>query len=282
IAGAIYAFNPINLGNFAQLQLLTLGFLPLALLFLLKLLSPNLRFSPRVFRLAFLCALCFRLQSLSSFYYALLSGFAGALYLLWWLLAQRRDLMTSITRVVLPLGAAFVLIALVLTPFLLPYFDVQRELGFARRVQESEPFSAYLKQFTEVAPENLGYGKFLAPNPIVKIGGYPLDNLFPGVTALGLAVCGLVLAKHAREKWFLVFLLIVAFVLALGPRLYVTHAQATDIVLPYRWLYEIFPPMRALRAPVRFAALINFALAGLAGLGAAVLLEKIAGARRDA
>jgi hypothetical protein len=289
IAGVIYAFNPFNLGNFAQLQLLTLGWLPLLLLFLRKLLNSNERLTfdasrslfP-VIRFAFLFALFFILQSLSSFYYALLSGFAVALYLLWWFAAQRRALIKSIKRVALPVGAAFVLIALGLTPFLLPYFDVQRELGFSRRVQESEPFSAYLKQFSEVAPENVVYGKLLAPNPVVKIGGYPLDNLFPGVLALGLTVCGFILAKRAREKWFLILLLSVAFVLALGPRLYLTHSQATNLVLPYRWLYEIFPPMRALRAPVRFDALINFALAGLAGLGAAALLEKIAGARRDA
>lgn len=280
IAGAIYAFNPFNLGNFAQLQLLTLGFLPLALLMLRKMLDGKTR--DAVWRNAFLFALFFILQSLSSFYYALLAGFAVVLYLWWWLVAQRSNLVASLKRAVLPLGAACVLIAVVLTPFLLPYFSVQRALGFARRVEESEPFSAALKQFIEVAPENVLYGKFLAPNPVVRIGGYPLDNLFPGVIALALAVCGIILYKRAREKWFFVLLLGVAFVLALGPRLYWTHADATDVVLPYRWLYEMFAPMRALRAPVRFDALVNFALAALAGLGAAALTEKIETARGGA
>ena len=272
IAGAIYAFNPFNLGNFAQMQLLTLGFLPLALVCLRKLL--NARAKQDVWRFGFLFALFFVLQALSSFYYALLAGFAVALYLLWWLIGQRRDFVASVKRVALPLGASFVLIALCLMPFLMPYFRVQQELGFSRRVQESEPFSASLAQFVQVARENVVYGNFLAPNPVVKIGGYALDNLFPGLIALALALCGIVFYKRAREKWFLVLLLVVAFVLALGPRLYVVHAQATDIVLPYRWLYEIFSPMRALRAPVRFDALINFALAALAGIGAAAVIDK--------
>lgn len=280
IAGVIYAFNPFNLGNLAQMQLVTLGWLPLALLFLRKLLNHRNGSTYFVLRDALLFALFFVLQSLSSFYYALLSGLAVALYLLWWLIAQRRDWIASIKRVVLPLSASFVMIALVLIPFLLPYFQVQRELGFSRRVEESEPFSASLKQFTEVAPENLIYGKVLAPNPVVNIGGYPLDNLFPGVIAVVLATCGLLWYKHAREKWFLVLLLAVAFVLALGPQLYLTHSLATGIVLPYRLLYEIFSPMRALRAPVRFDALINFALAGLAAMGAVVLIEKLEGSRR--
>ncbi len=272
LAGAIYAFNPFNLGNFAQLQLLTLGFMPLAFVFLRKLLNARAHSN----RNAFLFAFLFILQALASFYYALLAGFAVALYLAWWLVAERRTLAASARRVLAPLGAAFIFIAIVLTPFLLPYFSVQREMGFTRRVQESEPFSAALKQFSQVAPENLLYGKFLAPDPVIRVGGYPLDNLFPGVIALALALGGLLFYKRAREKWFLVLLLASAFVLALGPRLYIANTQATEITLPYRWLYEIFPPLRALRAPVRFDALVNFALAGLAGMGAAALLENLA------
>src|SRR5581483_12437574 len=103
IAGAIYAFNPFNLGNFAQLQLLTLGFLPLALIFLRRMLNPDavrhnfergehslMRCPPAIssrsafqLRNAFLFSLFFILQSLSSFYYALLAGFAVGIYLLW-------------------------------------------------------------------------------------------------------------------------------------------------------------------------------------------------------
>src|SRR5581483_7300299 len=184
IAGAIYAFNPFNLGNFAQLQLLTLGFLPLALIFLRRILKPDRSiqdlsgFTKLQFRNAFLFSLFFILQSLSSFYYALLAGFAVGIYLLWWLISQHANLVPSLRRTIIPLAVSFVFILIVLTPFLLPYLDVQRELGFQRRVQESEPFSASLKQFTEVSPQNLVYGKFLAPNPVIRLGGYPLDNLF--------------------------------------------------------------------------------------------------------
>ncbi len=284
IAGAIYAFNPFNLGNFAQLQLVTLGYLPLALLCLGKLLGSRENSKPvfwqktglefsRGARYAFLFSLFFILQSLSSFYYALLSGFAVGLYLLWWLIAQRADLLNALRRVIVPLAASFALITIVLIPFLLPYFQVQRELGFSRRVEESEPFSASLKQFTEVRAENVLYGKLLAPNPVKRVGGYALDNLFPGLVAIVLAIFGLITSR-TPIKTFLVSLLFVSFLLALGPRLYLTSQQATDISLPYRWLYEIFSTLRALRAPVRFDALINFSLAALAGLGAARVLEK--------
>lgn len=280
IAGAIYAFNPFNLGNLAQLQLLTLGFLPLALLYLRKMLdegSKGHRHEKRArefAKFAFLFALFFILQSLSSFYYAFLSGFAVALYLLGWLFTRRSNLWESVRRMSVPLAASFALIALVLAPFLIPYTRVQSELGFERRIEESEPFSASLRQFVQVAPENVLYGCFLGPNPVVRVGGYPLDNLFPGLAAVILAGSGM-LAARLPLKIFLVLLLVFSLVLALGPRLYLAPRQGTELILPYRWLYEVFSPLRALRAPVRFDALINFALAGLAGIGAAGWSERI-------
>ncbi len=274
IAGIIYAFNPFNLGNFAQLQLLTLGLLPLALLFLRKLLDAPEHAQGARRRDAFLFVLFFILQSLSSFYYALLSGFAVALYLLWWLFTVRAEVWNALRRVFISLVVSFALIAVVLAPFLVPYFQVQSELGFARRIEESEPFSASLRQFSQVAPENVLYGDLLAPNPVIRVGGYPLDNLFPGVIAIALAIGGLIFSR-ASLKIFLAALLLVSFVLALGPRLYLTPQQATEITLPYKWLYEIFSPLRALRAPVRFDALINFALAVLAGMGVVAALERI-------
>lgn len=284
IAGVIFAFNPFNLGNLAQLQLLTLGFLPLALLCLNRMLNArepvaivydigSFTISSRM-RDAFLFALFFSLQALSSFYYALLAGFAVALYLGWWLWSQRGTLPISLRRVVVPLFASFALIALVVVPFLLPYFRVQRELGLQRRVEESEPFSATFRQFSEVAPENVVYGQVLAPNPVKRVGGYPLDNLFPGLVAIALAVIGLV-SSRVRDKTFFLLLLFSSLILALGPRLYLATDQPTDLVLPYRYLYDILPSLRALRAPVRFDALVNFALAASAGLGAAVLLPKL-------
>src|SRR5581483_3658837 len=250
VAGALYAFNAFNLGNLAQLQLVTLGWLPLALLFLHRLLTSTDR---KLFD-ALLLAFFFVLEALSSFYYALLSGLAVAVYLGWWLWTVRGDVPRALRRSVGYLLLSGVLIAVAVTPFVLPYFDVQRELGFQRRVQESEPFSASLRQFVQVSPQNVIYGRWLAPNPVLRVGGYPLDNLFPGIVAIALALGGLVLSRSRGRGLFLALLLI-AFLLALGPRLYLTPREPLDVVLPYRWLYDNFPLLRALRAPIRFDAL---------------------------
>ncbi|MCX7840523.1 MAG: hypothetical protein N2559_13885 [Anaerolineae bacterium] len=234
-------------------------------------------------------ALFFSLQALSSFYYAFLAGFAVVLYVLWFLSTQyalrtthhasRNTHYTSPSHcptvplshcptalLLARLTFATTLIALFIVPFFAPYLQVQREMGFERAVTESEPFSASLKLYTEVSPQNVLYGNWLAPRPPIMLGGYPLDNLFPGILALVLASIG-ILANRYHERWFYLLLLTFAFLLSLGPRLYLAPNVPTDITLPYRWLYDAFPLLRALRAPVRFDALVMFALAILAGFG---------------
>ncbi len=293
IAGTIFAFNPYNLGNLAQVQLLSFGWLPIALMYWRKVLTADRRpltanadfgfqISDFGFRSLFLFALFFSLQCLSSFYYAFLAGFAVVLYLVWIMFsrwsAKRNRLTTQLpnhpttqppvaTYQLPSLIISFGLIVLLLTPFFLPYLQVQRELGFERKIAESEPFSASLKQYAEVSPQNILYGDFLAPRPPILLGGYPLDNLFPGFIALALALLGIT-AKR-RDKWFYFCLWASAFLLSLGPRLYHTSTQPTDLALPYRWLYDAIPFLRALRAPVRFDALVMFALAALAGVACA-------------
>ncbi len=269
IAGIIFAFNPFNLSNLAQVQLLSFGWLPLALLALRRTIINSQRATSNwqhAFRDSLLFALFFSLQALSSMYYAFLAGVAVALYILWSLIRHRalRSTLYGLELVRLSISAA--IIAALVVPVLLPYLQVQRDLGFERKIGESEQFSASLKLYTEVSAQNVVYGRFLSPRQLVMTGGYPQDNLFPGLAAVALAIAGILASKN-RERWFYFGLLLFAFVLSLGPRLYLTPTDATPIPLPYRWLYDAIPLTHALRAPVRFDSLVMLALAVLAGMG---------------
>ncbi|MCL4393490.1 MAG: hypothetical protein M1482_01505, partial [Chloroflexi bacterium] len=223
VAGAIFAFDPYNLGNLAQVQLLSFGWMPLALLYLRRLLRRADESKPAsapiqvfVTRDSILFALFFALQALSSFYFAFFAGLIVLLYVIWEFVLGR-----STRSGLAQLLAPGVLIAVVVVPFLVPYLEAQREQGFQRTLEDSESFSASLNMYTQVSPQNVLYGGALAPRPPILRGDYPLDNLFPGLVALGLAVVALA-ASRKRDRWFLVFLLAIAFLLSLGPRLFIT------------------------------------------------------------
>ena len=265
VAGAIYAFSSYRLTNLAQAQLLITQWLPFALLALIHLLR-----RPRPRRVAAF-VLFFCLQALSSFYYAFLLGLTVGGYLLWALLARRSR--HALHRAAIPaLLLAALLCALVLIPFAWPYFQVQRELGFERSLADSEPFSASLRQYGLVPPASVLSGLWLPSDDTPLSGGYPPDALFPGLIALALAVWGLIRGR-GTVRWFFFLLLLAAFVLSLGPRLYLAPGRPAplDASLPYAWLYAVVPGFKALRAPARFDVLVTLSLAMLAGYGVAAL-----------
>ena len=280
VAGAIFAFSAYRMTNLAQAQLLTTQWMPFALLTLSQLMH-----HPRPRHLAAF-VLFFFLQAVSSFYYGLLLSIAVSGYLIWETgyrigLALKGQKIGHRSSVFLFL--ALCLLLLILLPFARPYFQVQRELGFERSLADSEPFSASLRQYLMVPPRSLLYGHLLPNDDTPMAGGYPVDALFPGFTALALAAWGLVRSRD-RTRWFFLLLLFASCCLSLGPRLYLAPGQPADLdlSLPYAWLYAVVPGFKALRAPVRFDALVTLALAVLAGYGVSGLRTQEAGGRGQA
>jgi hypothetical protein len=275
-AGIVFAFNAYKLSNLAQIQLLSLHWLPFALIFLDRLVRPAGATPARSVRASWgdILAVAFflALQALASFYYALFAALAVGLLVLCRFAADRQ----AITRGNLArLGLAGGLAVAVVLPFAVPYFQVQSEMGFTRTLAESEPFSASLRLYAEALPNNLLYGRWLAQQTPVVMGGYPLDSLFPGVVALIIGAVGALIALRAwRASLFYLLLVPLSLVLSLGPRLYLAPGTPIDLPysLPYAWLYTIVPGFQALRAPERFsvlgflglAVLVAYALAALA------------------
>jgi hypothetical protein len=159
---------------------------------------------------------------------------------------------------------------LIILPFALPYFQVQRDLGFERTLADNEPFSASLRQYVMVPSGGVVHGRWLPSDETPIAGGYPVDALFPGLVTLALAAWGLIRGQ-GRTRWFFLVLLLAAFILSLGPRLYLAPGEPAglDAALPYAWLYTLVPGFKALRAPARFDALVMLSLAVLAGYGVA-------------
>ena len=281
VAGTIFCFSAYRMTNLAQAQLLTTQWMPFALLAFLQLMrQPKARYVATF-------VLFFCLQALSSFYYAILLAMAVAGLVIWqfaawiWLRARggtRDDL--GVGRVALYVMVAVVLCVMTLLPFALPYFQVQRELGFERSLADNEPFSASLRQYLMVPPGSVLLGRWLPSDDTPIGGGYPVDALFPGFVALALSLWGLVRGRGRKRnmpymRWFFLLLALASAVLSFGPRLYLAPGQPAgpEITLPYAWLYAVVPGFKALRAPVRFDALVMLSLAVLAGCGLAAIIE---------
>jgi hypothetical protein len=279
VAGTIFAFSAYRMTNLAQAQLLITQWIPLALVALYGLMRRGSVRSVVIFSL-FFC-----LQALSSFYYAILLALAVAGFVAWeigvWIVARivpGRSTAGSSPPTPLRrppfryLVLAALLCGLLILPFALPYFRVQRELGFERSLADNEPFSASLRQYAMVPPNSLLYAGWLPSDDTPIAGGYPVDALFPGLVAVLLATWGLIRGRGTR-RWFFLLLTVAAFTLSLGPRLYLAPGQPAglQVSLPYAWLYAVVPGFKALRAPVRFDVLVTLSLAVLAGYGLAAL-----------
>ena len=284
VAGTIFSFSAYRMTNLAQAQLLTTQWMPFALLALLQLMR-----RPRARHVATF-ALFFCLQALSSFYYAILLAMAAAGLVVWrsvvWIWLRARDGagdVSHLRRVAFHLLVAVVLCVLIILPFALPYFQVQRDLGFERSLADNEPFSASLRQYLMVPPGSAIHGRWLPSDDTPVAGGYAVDALFPGLVTLALSVWGL-LRGRGRTRWFFLLLALVSAVLSFGPRLYLAPGQPAGLEtgLPYAWLYAAVPGFKALRAPVRFDALVMLSLAILAGYGvAAASGERQAGVGKE-
>jgi hypothetical protein len=262
VAGAIFAFSSYRMTNLAQAQLLITQWMPLALLSLVQLLR-----RPRL-RHAVPFVLFFCLQALSSFYYAILLALTVVGFVVGAFVLRPRSFVVHRWSLALHLLAAALCCALVILPFALPYFQVQRDLGFERTLADNEPFSASLRQYLMVPPGSVIHGGWLPNDDTPIAGGYPVDALFPGLVALALGLWGLIRGQ-GRARWFFLLLLVAAFLLSLGPRLYLAPGQPAglDLALPYAWLHAVVPGFKALRAPARFDVLVMLSLAVLAGYG---------------
>jgi hypothetical protein len=172
VAGIIFAFSPFMMSHLSHLQVLATCGIPLAFLFLLRFTAGE-RWSDLI-----ALALVLALQMLANGYYALYISFFLGTMLLYHSLISRRILSPAFLTKLAVLG---LLVAMLAGPFLLTYVTVQEEMGFRRARQNLN--HARPGDFLVTPPYNNLYGK-----PKVNQGE---RSLFPGATAVALAILGL-------------------------------------------------------------------------------------------
>lgn len=264
LAGLIFAFCTYKMGELRHIQLLFAMFMPLTLLYVGKFLrAPN-------FHNAFLTALFFALNALSSLYYAVFLAFAIALYLAVEFLTRR----FHITRAHFLYGALAVGIAAIFVmPFLLPFLRLEREYNFSQG-RDPRIFSARPQSFLATPTSQWLYGD-LTRRFLVAGRGQPL---FPGLVALSLGALGWFALVRARSRaWiFPVLLGLMGFVLSFGPELLLGRvlSPALPFPLPYYFLSLVITPLKSLNAPSRFVVLSMLGLSLLAAYGVWWLMER--------
>lgn len=240
-AGMIFGFNAHTLARIPHLQAQHVEFLPLALAALDEVLrTPDVRQTARL-------AGWFALQALASVYLFVFSAVALAAAALarpeWYLRRER-------TKVAAHLALAGLLAAIVLFPYLLPYWQLSRDNWFSRSLEQAAQYSGSWRDYL-ATPGRLHFAWW-------SHRWWEGDGLFPGVVALllaGVAIVRRVAFTDPRAR----------MCLALGAcGVFLSFGTAAP---GYAVLYKFVPILSAIRAPVRFGYLAILAVAVLAAFG---------------
>jgi hypothetical protein len=266
VAGLIFAFAASRQGHLDHVNLLQLGWLPLALLFLHRALERGRTLD--LLLLAFFTA-C---QALASFYLAFMMAVTYAVFIAVELVWRRSSWkIDNMARV----AGALLLAGIVVVPILLPYARTQQIYQFNWPTDVIGDLSAVPTDYLSVPPQNVLYSPLLDQ---FSNGMFANEHtLFPGLTALALALIALATRSRGIEiiRYFLVGA--VAFVLSFGP--YVRFGDLT-VSLPYLYLLRFVPGFGVMRAPARFDFIVMLALAVLAGFGVARISQALSGSAR--
>lgn len=264
VAGAVFGFTPLlsSVTNMGQMEYTNIGFLPLAILFLLRLRRDR---GPGALRRTILpggVVLALAIysswyQGLFLFLFTLVFVAYEAVGLLWG--RRWREGGAFAGRLAVWGGIATLLVA----PGLFPAMRLAAGSDFAETPRAWIALSG-LNLFDPFKPNAL--------NPLLG-GGEERLSYAVGYVATALAAAGAFAAGRRARFWLVV--IAVFFLLALGPFLMIGGRQWDLAILPYNWLYAL-PFGNIARAPVRFLFLIAIAQAILAAWAVAWLRERLA------
>lgn len=257
LAGLTFALTPYRLGQAPHLQVLMNGWMPVALWSLHRYFSSGARRWLAGFAAAFV------LLGFSNGYYFYFFLFPAAVVVaieLAWPRLPRR-------RILGDLAVAAVVVAAVIAPVAWPYYQLQRDHGFARTTDEMISMSARPADYVRVPGNGFRWGGLL------PAGGGERE-LFQGMVMSVFAAIG-VLTLRWRPR--------AETVAGSRVRAVATYTAIAALAIwlsmgllggpLYAWLTHLIPGFIGLRVPARFAAVVGVGLAALAGAGFAWFFE---------
>jgi hypothetical protein len=287
VAGVIWAFAPPRIGQLGHMQLLSVQWIPLMVLFGDRFLRSGSLYA------GLLAASFYMIQVLSSYYVGYAASLLAASYIAYVLLtdpASRRRT-TLINAILLA-----VVVTSVIMPLSYPYLRQKRDFGLL----SNDPRSV-IALSADAAVSFLSipwYGKNIYQGILGRFqsSAYAWEKwLFPGVLPIMLALiptAALIrrlvrrrsaenpVAQRVAGRWghhtacLHLLLIVVSFLMALGPYL-VINGHVTSMPMPYLVFSWLVPGFSSMRVPARFGLLVPFGLAVLAGFGTAQLLDAL-------
>lgn len=249
LGGVVFGFAPFRFGHIGHLELQLAAPMPLVLLVLHR---ASMNTTARAWPAGAAAGALIALQGFCSLYYA---AFFAIYLTVWSAFALTATPRNRRNRVLLVLATGAVVSALLLAPYLAVYSGARETLG-PRPAAEIERFSATPADYLRVSDDSKSYssGEGRAPEEL---------SLYPGFTAIVLAVCGALLAR-GRLRWIYAALAIVSVDLSFG---------SNGVLYPL--LLRAVPVFSSFRAPARFGILVLLSLAVMSSVGLAALRARL-------
>lgn len=285
VGAVIYTFNPITFSKMPEhFEYLNKYLLPLVFLFAFKLLkTPTLKNSLVFF-------LVLTLNSFSTIYYQIYTFILLPFFALPFLITNffKKDKKYFLKLIFSSL--IFIIFVPIFVYFNSPYLEFSKKENATRSVLENSFFSARLIDYISTPPNNWVYNSFVksieefrAPKGNNGEFNYLEHSLFLNIIPLVL-FCFFLWYFFKNQSFkkldkfvFLSFgvLLVVSFVLTLGPFFQGWNSNDSQVKSPFYFLYQNLPLLKGVRVPTRAQFLFYVPFSLFISLGLNCLLSKV-------
>ncbi|MDO8638126.1 MAG: hypothetical protein Q7R43_01005 [Candidatus Daviesbacteria bacterium] len=278
IGATIYTFNPISFSRFPEhFDLFHKYFLPLVFLFGFKFLkTPNLKD-------AFLFFLIFTLNAFSSISYQIFTLTLLPFFALPPLFSNLKNKCYKYFWDLFKFSLIFLIFVPIFIYFDGAYLKVSENEGLNRPIELNSFFSARLIDYFSSTKQSFLYGSFVSSldefrSPKDKNGNfnYLEHTLFLNIIPMFLFSVAIICLIKKKTQFFLPFfiLLILSFLLTLGPFFQGWNGSTGTFKLPFYYLYQILPFLKGNRTPARFEFIFYIPFSLIASFGFIHLIQK--------
>ena len=271
LAGAVYAFGPLQLAYANHFQFLGAWYLPLVLLFGIRLWRGGgwLDFG--------LATLMVWVQFATAVHLGVIAAMVYAAFVV--PPAIHRVVTTRDARLGLAMLAAGIVASVPFAPVVHGYLSFADAWRADRDITEIQGWSVQLRDYLSPNGRLQWYGALMEGFPVPSGERRVFPGFVPPLLAGVGAAAGMLGWTHKRRELrrvsgLLLALAAIAVLFSLGTH-WKQHEVVSEHQLPYLLLFEHVPVFRAIRVVARFSLLAHFALAVLGGIGVYAISRRL-------